>query len=655
MCGILGLIHNYNNPFSIEEFSNLNRLNINRGPDANSVINFDINDIQLKIGHTRLSIQDLSNNANQPMTSFTGRFIISFNGEIYNHHELRKNLNEKFNIKWRSTSDTETLLNMFEFYDYEDVLNMINGMFAFIIYDKKTNTIIVARDAAGEKPLYINFDKKHIMISSDLNCIKSFTYFEKSISNIALKKYLELNYIPSPLSIFENVFKLPASSLMKIDLNKFKFKLFKNFENLIVDNGIEFSKWWSINLNKNNYKNHNYKEIYDLVKDNLKSSIKSQLISDVPLGAFLSGGIDSSLIVSIMQRLQKQTKTFTIGFENKEYDESNDANKIANYLSTDHTNYVFSNLDFLKFIESSPAAFSEPFADSSQLPTLLVSQLAKDNVKVVLTGDGGDELFGGYNRYIYANKYWKLFNFMNPKLRNLFFKIIINYQPNLFIKILNNFTNLKITKQSMIKISNRFKNITNEYSYYKSLTNEWTELDDILRDNISNDDDERIKNLFTNKSLTFEEKMMLTDFETYLTDDILCKVDRSTMFYGIESRAPFLNKDLINLAFNLPLSYKLNNGYSKIILKDILSEYLPNNLINKSKKGFGIPIGQFIRNDLKEWSYDILSKEQCDKHNFFNFEVIKKTLNDHIKNNVNNQYKLWSIIQFNLWYDKLNC
>ncbi len=652
MCGILGLIHDYKKSFDIKDFEKLNDLNKRRGPDYQSKIEINLEKVCLKLGHTRLSIQDLSNNANQPMESFTGRFIISYNGEIYNHNFLRKKIEAKTNIKWNSTSDTETLLNLFEFFEIETVLNMISGMFSFILFDKKNNNLTIARDKIGEKPLYVNFDNSYFMISSDLKAIQSFPFFQKKISKYSLNNFFKYNYIPAPNTIFENVFKLPSGSFITIDINKFNLNSYKEFDSLISNKSIKFYHWWNINIDKNIYKKINKYDARDLVQESLKQSVKEQLISDAPIGAFLSGGIDSALIVSLMQQIQKQTNTFTIGFENVQYDESFEANKIANYLSTNHINYHFSNSEVLKFIKNTNSVFSEPFADSSQIPTLLVSKIAKEKVKVVLTGDGGDELFGGYNRYIYANKYWKFLKYFNPNIRNLFIKNLINISPNLFISIVNFLTKIKINEQSLLKIYSKIDKITDEYSYYKSLTNEWNNEDNLLKPSVLEDkDNNNLKDIFSNKSLSFEEKMMLSDLKSYLPDDIMCKVDRSTMYYGIESRAPFLNGNLINLAYNLPIKYKLKNGKSKIILKDILKQYLPEKLVNKSKKGFGIPIGDLIRNELRDWSNDILSKNNFSKHNLLNYDTISRTQNEHMKNTKNNQHKLWSLIQFNLWYE----
>ncbi len=653
MCGILGLIHKSDYSISLDQFKNLNLLNYNRGPDFQSVKDLKISDYNLKLGHTRLSIQDLSNNANQPMVSFSKRFLISFNGEIYNHFKLRKLLELKNFNNWKTTSDTETLVNLFEFFEYPDVLNMIEGMFSFILIDCKKNLLFISRDLAGEKPLYFHLNNSLIIASSDLNAIKNLPGFDKTINKKAFFQFLEYGYVPYPKTIFDNSFKLPPASFLEINLNSFVFKKINTFNDLVDDPSVNYKNWWKLKNNKGEYKNINNYEIEELVKNKLTKSVKSQLISDAPLGAFLSSGIDSSLIVSLMQNIQSNTKTFTIGYDNKNFDESNQSQKIANYLSTKHTNYIFNNNEIINYIQNTQNVFSEPFADSSQLPTLLVSKLAKEQVKVVLTGDGGDELFGGYNRYIYANKYWKYFNLLNPKIINFLLRNFIKFLPNNNYEILSKVFGVNLNRYSLDKINSKLSKIKDERTYYNSLTKEWTSDDNLINFNIDFNNDELKNKIFDDKTYTFEEKMMIADFFHYLPDDILCKVDRSTMFNSLESRAPFLNKELIELSFNLPLKFKLDQGNSKIILKKILSKFLPDELITQKKIGFGVPIGELMKTDLKNWTKEILSETNCKKHNFYNYDIVKKTLDNHFNNISNNQFKLWSLIQFNLWYENL--
>ena len=475
--------------------------------------------------------------------------------------------------------------------------------------------------------------------------------FEKNICLNSLHYFITHNYILNPNSIFTSTYKLPPSSFLILDLKKYDFKKINSFNELINQKGILFKKWWNIrekykiNFHKNNYFN-NTEEI-------LSKSIKNRLISDVPLGAFLSGGIDSSLTVALMQKLQNQTKTFTIGYENKDYDESKFAKKISEYLHTDHTSYTFSKNDFLKVIVDVHNVYSEPFADSSQIPTILLSKIARNNVKVALTGDGGDELFGGYNRYLYANKYFKFIQLLSNFYGVNLFKLI-NFIPIKALSfLLKSFSYVsrtdKINYTKLEKIFDKLKHIHNKKSFYNSLTSEWPENSNILNNNDINYRNNRFNILFE-KKINIEDSMMLADFQSYLTDDILCKVDRASMYFSLETRAPFLSYELIEYSQTIPLSYKINKGITKIILKKILSKYLPEKLFIRPKAGFAIPISDWMRNDLKDWVNDILSPEICNKHNFFNFKKIQKLKVEHFKGISNHEHKLWSLIQFNNWY-----
>jgi len=659
MCGIIGCIHKSNFKFSINNFSEINQSLSHRGPDSEGVDQFNLGDNIFKIGHKRLSILDLSENGHQPMHSNTNRFTISFNGEIYNHFELRKKYLYNKNIVWKGFSDTETLINLFDFYEFEQVLKLIDGMFAFILYDKKDGCIYLVRDRAGEKPLYITSTNQLIAFSSDIKSLKQLNGFNKNINTDALKKFLNLNYIPSPLSIYESTYKLPAASFIKIITSKIGYSNTNSFNAFISNDFIKYDKWFSIQNSTTSIKSNNKDEYYiERGEEILNKSVKSQLLSDVPLGAFLSGGIDSSLIVALMQQNQSQTKTFTIGYKDfKEIDETEDALKVSNYLSTDHTSYEFSNKEIISTIPLIQSTFSEPFADSSQLPTLLVSKIAKEKVKVILSGDGGDELFGGYNRYLYANKFFKYIFVLNPKIKNILLSLIKIMPLNILLKALNLliFTSksFKINITQLYKILNKMQHINDYKSYYNSFTNEWFNDDNLFLFKQSDKYDFISTNTF-NDDFRDEEKMMFLDFLTYLPDDILCKVDRSTMNFSLEARSPFLSKNVIDFSNSIPFHLKINDGNTKVILKKILSKKIPPNFLNKSKKGFASPIGYLIKNELKNWSNEILNKDNFSKHNLLNFEIVNKIKNEHFNGKNDHQYKLWSLIQFTQWYSA-NC
>ncbi len=649
MCGLFTIIHKKELNIDNQDFlENLNYLN-NRGPDHTGYFFQEKNKFIYKFGHKRLSILDLSKNGNQPM-HIQNKSTLVYNGEIYNHNELRNIINKKNKINWKGTSDTETLLNLLDKFETKLVLNKINGMFAFVYCNYISNEIIIARDTAGEKPLYLYFDENLISFSSDLKPITKIKTFQKNINNSAFADYKKYSYIPYPKSIYNNVFKLPPASIIKINLNKFKFSRFANFYDLISSNGITHEEWWNIEDNiPNTYakKNVSYSQSHN-VNQILTSAVQKQLISDVPIGAFLSGGIDSSLIVSIASKLKSKLNTFTIGFDFQSHDESIFAEKIAQYLGTNHETYLCNKTNTIDCIDKLHDVFSEPFADSSQIPTLLISNMASKKVKVSLSGDGGDELFGGYNRYLYANKYWYILSKFPKNLRLVLISILENIPDKYKNSLLNFF--IKTANSSSVKTSNfleKIKFIENKYLFYDSLVSVWN--------NIDTSDTNNYKKYFLNfDNKKIEDLMMISDFKSYLPDDILCKVDRATMYHSLESRAPFLDIEVINYAFKLSLKNKIHKKTSKYILKEILRKYIPENLFNRPKMGFAIPLQSWLKNELKDYMMDTLSKNNIYNSNLFDYNLILKTINNHLSGMEDNSNKLWNSIQFINWYDKNN-
>ena len=646
MCSIFGCL-NYNNNFlSLKEFIESNKLMNNRGPDYSDVKEYIINDKILRFGFNRLSILDLSSNGNQPMHSSCERYSLIFNGEIYNHLKLRKD-ERLLSHSWRGTSDSETLITLFQYYDLETILNKLEGMFAFAVFDNKDKKLILARDRCGEKPIYFSTGVNYLAFSSDLVSLTNLPFFDKKICKKALKNFISYNYIPNPHSVYQSTYKLPPSSYLIINLNKIKFSSTSSFENFVNNTEVIFKKWWSVRNNSSfKFEKGNY---YENTEKLLLESVKNRLISDVPLGAFLSGGIDSSLVVSMMQKLQNNTKTFTIGYENIDFDESKYAEKIAKYLGTDHNTFILSKKDFLEIIKNINDVYSEPFADSSQIPTVLLSKLSREKVKVVLTGDGGDELFGGYNRYLYANKYFKIIKILSNFFGINLFKIL-PYKK--IILIINIFLLNKFSNNQLIKIIDKLININDKKTFYEAMTKEWSQNFKIFNKDIDTIEDNRFNELFNQTNIPFEELMMTADFESYLTDDILCKVDRASMHSSLEARTPFLNHKLIEYSKSIPFSYKIHNGVTKKILKKILTKYLPEEYFIRPKAGFAIPVSEWMKSDLKDWVNDILSPEVCNKHNFFDYKLIKKIKEEHFTGVSNHEHKLWSLIQFNNWYLK---
>ena len=644
MCGILG---------SIGQFKNINEESFNqallkakfRGPDFSDSRNFISCNNQVFLGHNRLSIIDLNPTGNQPKISHSKKNMIIFNGEIYNHLELRRKFPSQF--KWSSNSDTETLIELIEKFGIAQTLNMIRGMFAFAVFDFKENIVTLARDISGEKPLYLYFNNQGFIFSSDLNSPLHLGMPSKEINQDAVNELLRLNYIPAPLCIYKSTFKLPPASYISINLKDFKHKTAHSFNEVVNSTGVKFKKFWTLPEQKDQFDaSYSSPSLLKITEKLLEESIAQQQLSDVPIGAFLSGGIDSSLVVSLMQKnSSSKIKTFNIGFDFDAYDESPYAKKIAHHLGTDHHSAICSKAEAIKIIPSLPSAFAEPFADSSQIPTMLVSKIAKEQVSVVLSGDGGDELFGGYNRYLFSSRYWKILRRMPAPIRKKIFYILSKYSikhttyilKHLFPSILSgNYT------ERVEKLFTKLSKIENDYSFYASFTGSWNELE-------LNDKNSNFKEIFENSSFkTLEEKMMAVDFQTYLPDDILCKVDRSSMYYSLETRTPFLNQNLVEHAYKLPLNLKIKNGKTKNILRDILNKHVPAHLFERPKMGFGIPIHDWIRSDLKEWSSQMLfdsPKSDC----YLPTDLIKKKWDDHQAQKNNNFYELWSVIQLNQW------
>ena len=643
MWEIAGFVTNNNLAFE-KVLKDMGNAISSRGPDSSGEW-FD-NKNCIGLAHRRLSILDLSKEGNQPMSSDSGRYIMIFNGEIYNHIKLRTKLESDFkNIEWRGSSDTETILKCVELLGFDSTFRLLEGMFSIALWDRNENNLILCRDRIGEKPLYYGWQSDTFLFASELKSIKKHPDFTKKIDLNSLNLFFKYNYIPSPYSIYEGISKLSPGTYISIN--------YKNRTEKTV-------KYWDFkSIVKNNSLNTDLRtdlEITNQLETLLKSKIKDQMLSDVPLGAFLSGGVDSSMVVAIMQSISKKpVKTFTIGFEDQNFNEARYAKEIAEYLKTDHTELYVTSKDALNVVPLLHEIYDEPFADSSQIPTYLVSKLAKKKVTVSLSGDGGDELFAGYNRYILANKIWPKINFLPLIIRknigksmrlisfknwnNLFFFI------NRFLSDKYIFTNFgdKIHKFSYLLDSLDISDL------YDKIVSFWSPSDNIVK-NISI---KKVKNNFNNfKNISEIEKMMFTDTLTYLPDDILAKVDRAAMSVSLETRVPFLNHKLVEFASRIPLHLKLKDNNAKWILKQVLFNYVPKKLIERPKMGFGVPIDSWLRGPLKDWAENLLSADKLNKQGLLNTEIIRKKWNEHLSGKRNWQYHLWGVLMFQSWYEK---
>jgi asparagine synthase (glutamine-hydrolysing) len=638
MCGFAG-IHSLNqNNIHSEILLNMSKKLLHRGPDDSGVWVNSSNSVGF--AHQRLAVIDLTSAGHQPMQSSSNRFTIVFNGEIYNHLDIRKELDFP---DWNGQSDTETLLVCIESWGLDKTLNKINGMFAFALWDSNESTIQLVRDRMGEKPLYFGWQGDSFLFGSEIKALKMHPSFQEQIDKEALNLYFRYNYIPAPFSIYKNIYKLSPGSILTLRHGEKKYKV---------------RKYWSVfNTAIQSITNLSKKTEEELVieLDNLlKKSIKQKMLSDVPIGAFLSSGIDSSTVVSIMQSLSsKPIKTFTIGFEDKAYDEANNAKLIAKHLGTDHHELYVKPQDIIDLIPLLPDLYDEPFSDASQIPTYLVSKLAKEKVTVSLSGDGGDELFCGYNRYHITEKYWGVIMKLPLFIRKLFSFLLLSIPINFWNKLENisffskkyNNISIKLNKGVRVIVSN------NLYELYDNLLSNWKITDKLVRgtQNIFRQDLNSSKDL---ERLSSVEKMMLWDMQSYLPNDILVKLDRASMGVSLEGRAPFLDHNIVKFAWRVPAKYKFKNNKGKWLLRQVLYKYIPKELTDRPKSGFTLPLSDWLRGPLKDWAESLINKERLDDEGILNSKIVSKRWHEHQSGNNDWSNQLWSILMFQLWLEK---
>lgn len=652
MCGIVGFISNkaINCENIIRSMSNEIE---HRGPDSFGYFADTLNGIFL--GFRRLSIIDLSDNGSQPINSFNNRFVMVFNGEIYNFKSLKKIINQKSKdvIKYKSHSDSEVLVNSFAVLGISETLKKINGQFAICLWDKKLKKFYLIRDRFGEKPLYYGFIDKAFVFASELKSINQYPNFKKKISKKALNLYLKYLNVPGKLSIYEDVYKLLPSEVMELNLSN-------NNKNLLSEN-IKHYKYWDLVRDSQQISDKkiiNKEDYLDLTENSLRKSILEQSYADVPIGSFLSGGIDSTLITALYQtQSNKKINTYTIGFENQNFDESIYAGKIAKKLNTNHTKIILKESDAINIIEKLSDIYCEPFADSSQIPTFLLCREVKKYTTVALSGDGGDELFGGYNRYIWIKKVWSIISFFPKKIRYFLSSLIARISEEnfdllfyLLKKITFNLISVSFAGQKIQRLAYRLKYTNTIEELYYLITTEWMDHENILinfENNYNKIDESNLS--FLN---SFEDKMMIRDTLNYLPNDILVKTDRASMKNSMELRSPFLNKELFLLSRKLPLSSKIKNNQGKLILKEILYKYIPKDLIDRPKQGFSVPIDIWLNSSLRDWSESLLSERSLKSHDFFEIEIIKNKWKEHKDLKRNWGQSLWSILMFQQWYHK---
>lgn len=616
-----------------------------RGPDDYGEW-FNVED-GIGFTHRRLSILDLSSAGHQPMSSGNERYVIAFNGEIYNHLDIRKELN---GTDWRGHSDTETLLSGFQRWGIRETIVKSVGMFAIAVWDKHEKVLTLVRDRVGEKPLYYGWqgqgDNAVFLFGSELNAIKIHPKFNANIDRNSLCLLLRHNYVPAPYSIYENIYKLEPGCFLSVSLKSRVPKVEKYWSACgVASSGVA------------NPFHENSEQLLCELEDLLKSVVRQQMLSDVPLGAFLSGGVDSSTIVALMQsQSSRPVKTFTIGFSEKEFNEAQHAKSIASYLGTDHTELYVTPKDAMNVIPKLPNIYSEPFSDSSQIPTFLVSELASQHVKVALSGDAGDEIFCGYNRYLLTEHVWKrLSKFPVNSRKGLAFGMraispanwnkLASYLGYLIPKNLRQ-VNLgdKLHKAADVIGANTADEL------YLGLVSHWTNPASVVIGGV-----ESVFALTRSmpqlSGLTHVQRMMVLDMITYLPDDILVKVDRAAMGSSLETRVPFLDHRVIEFAWRLPSSMKLNNGQTKWALRQLLYRYVPKELFERPKIGFGIPLHDWLRGPLRDWAEDLLSESKLKRQGYFDAIEVRQKWKEHLSLQRNWQYLLWDILMFQAWLE----
>lgn len=651
MCGIVGFLQN--NQFSISHarrlLNNMCNSIVHRGPDSIGTIVYQ--DEGISLGHTRLSIIDLSSAGDQPMVSPSGRYTIVFNGEIYNHIQLRYDIQKKAVdcVSWNGNSDTETLLAACDIWGIRQAVERSIGMFAFAIWDRTTQKLTLGRDRLGEKPLYYGWqgsgDSASFIFGSELKALKNHPSFTPQIDRGALSLLMRHNYVPAPYSIYHGIHKLLPGTLLTVSLNKREPTL---------------ETYWSLTDfavagNKNQFSG-NSEQAVDELDRLLKDAVSQQMVADVPLGAFLSGGIDSSTIVSLMQaQSNRPVQTFTIGFNEEGYNEGDHAKAVAKHLGTEHTELYVTPQQALDVIPKLPTLFCEPFSDSSQIPTFLVSQLAKKKVTVSLSGDAGDELFAGYNRYVMANNLWERLNRLPRGVRSSAAYGVHTLSPATWNKLLSPIQPLLPTSLRMANIGDKLYKGASVLSsksledLYLGLVSHWNpeeivlsaaEPATFLRGNTPRLD-----------GLDSLQRMMALDSISYLPDDILVKVDRAAMGVSLEGRVPFLDHRVVEFAWQIPQSLKLKDGVGKWILRQVLYKYVPKELVERPKMGFGVPIDSWLRGPLREWAEELLDERRLRQEGFFDPKQIRTKWAEHLSGQRNWQYHLWSVLMFQSWLE----
>lgn len=650
MCGVVGFLNQNSNrgdPAKILE-SMCQTLH-HRGPNDQGQW-FD-QDAGIHLGHTRLSIIDLSPMGHQPMVSHSGRYVISYNGEIYNFAALKEELDQhpegsRPPSEWKGHSDTEVILNCIEQWGLEKALERFVGMFAFALWDRQDRTLHLVRDRIGIKPLYYGWQNDTFIFGSELKPFKQHPSFIGEIDREALQLYMLYAFIPPPHSIYQNIFKLPPGHFISIKATSSK--------QAPVPVPYWSAEQTALQGLSNPFSGSDQEAIEEL-DQLLRDSIRLRMIADVPLGAFLSGGIDSSTVAAIMQaESTSPVKTFSIGFEEKDYNEAEYAKAVAQHLKTDHTELYVTPGQARDVIPKMPTLYDEPFSDSSQIPTFLVSELTQRYVKVSLSGDGGDEVFGGYNRYLMSPNLWRRMKLFPEAFRKAGSLICTTLSPSQWDAL---FRTLGPVLPAALKHSNIGDKIhklaevlpaqSRRELFFLMITH-WNKNEKLVRDRAIPTD---LNPGFpvASELENYSQDMMLLDLLGYLPGDILTKVDRASMGVSLEARIPLVDHRVVAFAWRLPLHMKIRNGKSKWLLRQVLGRYIPDSLIERPKMGFSIPLHQWLRGPLRDWAEDLLDPGRMRDEGYLNPEPVQKKWQEHLSGKYSWPHHLWAVLMFQSW------
>ncbi len=619
-----------------------------RGPDAQGTWADEREGVAF--GHRRLSILDLSPTGRQPMHSADGRYVITFNGEMYNYRAVGEELAARGH-RFKGTSDTEVVLAAFVEWGIEEALRRFVGMFALALWDRSERRLYLARDRMGEKPLYYGWSGGAFVFGSELKALRRHREWHAEIDCEALTLFFRYNYIPMPYSIFRGISKLVPGTLLAIEPRHVG-------ERMLPAPVAYWSVLEAVEAGRRSPFGGDDTEAVGELDDLLRSSIAGQMISDVPLGAFLSGGIDSSTIVALMQAQSgRRVKTFTVGFHATDYDEARAAKAVADHLGTDHTELYVSPEDARDVIPRLPEHYDEPFADSSQIPTHLIARLARRQVTVSLSGDGGDEVFGGYTRYAWGRLVQRLAQVLPRRINRAVSCVIEGVPPSSWDAVyrcveplLPGTLRQRLPGEKLHKLA-AVLGVTGSEAIYRRLVSECPMPSALV---VSGEEPAYAQRPLVDERLPsgFTERMMFLDMTTYLPDDILVKVDRASMAVSLEARAPFLDHRVVEWAWRLPLRSKNRNGVGKWIVRQLLRRYVPSALVERPKTGFAVPIDTWLRGPLREWAAGLLDEQRLRREGLLHPEPVRHVWGEHLSGRRNLQHHLWAVLMFQAWRER---